>query len=968
MQVSRAGHTATPLNNGVVLVAGGAGGDARIEEFSLSGVFQVAGTMTVARTDHTATLLTDGRVLLLGGADGNGGTWSSAEIFDPTTGMSSATSGSMQTPRSKQRATLLLDGRVLVTGGLDANGTPLASAEVFDPASGRFSPASDMQIQRTNHSATLLRDGRVLIAGGADYSTHQACSVSSCWDVTWRDGDPRAELYDPATETFANTGSMQVGRFDHTATLLSDGRVLILAGAVNDDYQGTGPYGSPRGVWNNTADAELYDPLTGTFGAAGTLQTSRAAHSATLLDDGQVFVAGGAIYGPYLSAYNTTELYDPVIATAIFGPTLSTARYRHTASLLGIQAVLLTGGTDNTADLYWPPGVPVTLGYEKVASFSLSWGYIWNGYQGGPCNSNWYTSGVTFGNDFYLYQINVPNHNNGYSGNFYVYRDTPTSLYASTTSAIVNFGDGVAQFFFGAPLIQAGHIYFFDGDHVGPPGNDFSTGGYMNCGPSTWDFYSAPPPPTGTISVSTNLAASTFTITGPATFSGAGTTATFPNAPTGDYTITFGAVAGYVTPQPQSKTLSAGNTLVFSGQYNPAISQARGYDMICVATTEEMKIWWEYSPYYDTGVYLGGCNVSCLRPPKEKSDPCATKTHPPRAKSKPENTNLTKDWINEVSGMDGASKMAWGIMPLWVGPQAPCNDRCHDPKKCPYWLIGNDPAAEGKAEAHLAVQVANELGITNAIIYYDMESYDRTDTSCRNVVSKFVNAWVQEMHSSSNGFLSGVYGEAGNGKDDWYYLDNRPDDVWIHRTDGVPSTLNLPPLDSTQWVDHQRTHQYCAGPAKPNSCPAKLTETWGAVTLGQPPNQGIDRDVEDARVVSWFGYRNLAAPLLLLPSNGSILVQLPITFSWASVDGATSGYRIMVATDPSFLPTDPTVSSCPECVIDYPPADNANRLNDTTYTAGPGQLQSGKTYYWQVNARGEKYGAWSAQFSFTSSP
>ena len=77
--------------------------------------------------------------------------------------------------------------------------------------------------------------------------------------------------------------------------------------------------------------------------------------------------------------------------------------------------------------------------------------------------------------------------------------------------------------------------------------------------------------PTGTISVSTNLSAATFTITGPATFSGSGTSATFNNAPVGAYTITFGAVAGYIAPAPQTQTLTAGGTLTFTGTYSLAV-------------------------------------------------------------------------------------------------------------------------------------------------------------------------------------------------------------------------------------------------------------------------------------------------------------------------------------------------------------------------------------------------------------
>ncbi len=121
--------------------------------------------------------------------------------------------------REELTATLLRDGKVLVAG--EAEGGDPISAELYDPATGIFRPTGSMVIPRTNHTATLLNDGTVLIVGGVGITTSFAAIASP-------------EIYDPETGTFGQASSMTAARAGHTATLLTDGRVLITGGGGAD--------------------------------------------------------------------------------------------------------------------------------------------------------------------------------------------------------------------------------------------------------------------------------------------------------------------------------------------------------------------------------------------------------------------------------------------------------------------------------------------------------------------------------------------------------------------------------------------------------------------------------------------------------------------------------------------------------------------------------------------------------------
>ena len=268
----RCAHTATLEDDGKVLVAGGMSGYAlplaTVERYDpITGTWTVGAEMPTRRSHHTATTLSDGRVLVLGGRGDDEAILASADIYDPRTGSWTPT-GVLADARVSHTAARLPDGSVLVAGGSnDCCNSPLSSAEIFDPGSETWSRDESMYRRRSGAAALSWQSG-VLVVGGDDGSTVLGS----------------AEIYDPSAPIGSRwhaVGSVRVGGYGSTLTQLENGDVLVIGGLTDVSPEQVGA-------------VQRFDyPTNNGWVEDGRLPISLYEHTATLLDDGTVLVVGG---------------------------------------------------------------------------------------------------------------------------------------------------------------------------------------------------------------------------------------------------------------------------------------------------------------------------------------------------------------------------------------------------------------------------------------------------------------------------------------------------------------------------------------------------------------------------------------------------------------------------------------------------------------------------------------------------
>lgn len=356
------------------LVGMAAARDPAVVHAQANGSWQTAAPLLVARERHTATLLHDGRVLVVGGflrgeepppAGGFGTTLAVTEVYDPAADTWTKMRSSRER-RAFHTATLLQDGRVLVVGGTAGNGNrsyDLDTAEIYDPVRDRWTVTSPPQ-KAGGNTATLLPDGQVLVAYGSTAERYDP--LADRWTAAgrlpvaranytatlmpsgrvlvtggvggrFRDGaDANCDVYIPEENRWVAVAPLAERRFGHTATLLPDGRLLV-AGGGQYTSAGSGP-----------TVVEIFRATGGAgWSRGGDLSGNRNSHAAVLLRDGRVLLVGGS---EGLNTYlRGTELYDTNTNRAAAGPLLSEGRTGHTATLLNDGTVLVVGGRGETS-------------------------------------------------------------------------------------------------------------------------------------------------------------------------------------------------------------------------------------------------------------------------------------------------------------------------------------------------------------------------------------------------------------------------------------------------------------------------------------------------------------------------------------------------------------------------------------------------------------------------------------------
>jgi hypothetical protein len=250
----------------------------------------------------------DGHVLVVGGLS-NGGLTNFGEAIDPVNIEDSTSNLNM--PMMFDTATFLDDGTVLIAGGIvDSNGDMTNSAELFTPSNFQYTILpSTMTVPRAGHSATLLQNGDVLIAGGVTGSKGSFSTLNS------------AEIYDPNSQTFTAVGNLSQARVFHSATLMSDGTVLVAGGSNGANVSLTGDVRLTLTSLAPLGSAEIYDPSAQTFTCVGgssdvscqpSMISPRLFQTTTPLSDGSILFAGGFAVNSKgkLQAQNSAELYS----------------------------------------------------------------------------------------------------------------------------------------------------------------------------------------------------------------------------------------------------------------------------------------------------------------------------------------------------------------------------------------------------------------------------------------------------------------------------------------------------------------------------------------------------------------------------------------------------------------------------------------------------------------------------------
>jgi hypothetical protein len=307
---------------------------------------------------------TDGKIMLAGGGTGNilGAIGlQTTEIFDSRTN-SVSPGPDMTSARALATFTTLQNGRVLVVGGVDNNGDPTATCEIYNPATNAFTPTGSMGTRRAGHAAALLNDGRVLVVAGTRELKDIAKAITGLLNS--------AEIYNPSSGTWSNTGSISKSVVGASLTTLNNGKVLVAGGGEIYRF-----FGIPTRVQSVTT-SQLYNPASGSWSSTGSMRTSRAVHTFNTirLNSGIVLVSGGYTINigllPPPTNFNGAqanakcEFYNPSSGIWTALPDMSSNRAGHSVTQLPSPSgcppcngtVIIAGGATGALD------APVAIG------------------------------------------------------------------------------------------------------------------------------------------------------------------------------------------------------------------------------------------------------------------------------------------------------------------------------------------------------------------------------------------------------------------------------------------------------------------------------------------------------------------------------------------------------------------------------------------------------------------------------
>jgi N-acetylneuraminic acid mutarotase len=307
--------------------------------------------------------LANGNILVAGGGAGLGSSGSGlSEVYDYRSSSFFMT-GNLATDRAAGTGVILNDGRVLITGGVNGLGTVTNACELYDPATNLFTPTGAMATPRVLHTLVKLNDGRVLAAGGstAVSGTDPVAQLLSFVN----NATATAELYNPATGTWAAAANLPSTRTGHSAAIVPDGRVLV-AGGVQP-----GILGIPQFL----TSATRYNPASNAWNATASMGgTARAISSVSTLADGRVMVAGGvtaSIVTLSATAVPDVSIYNNGTNTWQNGPNLAAGRYAHGLTTLPNGRVVALGGVVGTVSSTTTP--ITTAAVESYNPLTNAW-------------------------------------------------------------------------------------------------------------------------------------------------------------------------------------------------------------------------------------------------------------------------------------------------------------------------------------------------------------------------------------------------------------------------------------------------------------------------------------------------------------------------------------------------------------------------------------------------------------------